>query len=110
VTEKRKFPRTTVDLEGTLLVDGAHEETRVKVRNLGIGGLFLTANISLSFGAKVTVTIDFPAPVGRLVFPAVVRWRDNDGTGLEFGLLGAKQTHAIAQLMRRRLPTGSAAR
>ncbi len=32
--------------------------------------------------------------------PAVVRWSKSDGFGVQFGLLGAVETHLIAKLLR----------
>jgi hypothetical protein len=33
--------------------------------------------------------------------PAVVRWNKPGGFGVQFGLLGAKETHSLAQLLKR---------
>ncbi len=48
------------------------------------------------------MAITFPRPSGTLEFPAVVRWGGDDGFGLQFGLVGAKETHAITQAIRKR--------
>ncbi len=100
--EKRKHPRTTVDLDATLTVEDGSDSIAGHVKDLSIGGMFFIGDAQLPFGTKVTVTIAFPPPAGALPLPAVVRWKREDGCGLQFGLVGAKETHAIAQAVRRR--------
>ncbi len=94
--EKRKFPRKPVDLSAAIIVAGSSEPIEGRVRDLSIGGGFILVNAVLAFGARIEVRIDFPAPAGSLKLPAVVRWSDDDGVGVQFGLLGARETHAIA--------------
>jgi hypothetical protein len=38
--------------------------------------------------------------------PGIVRWNKPGGIGLQFGLLGAKETHLLAELMRQGKPIG----
>lgn len=94
--EKRKFPRKPVDLVAAILVEGRPDPIEGRVRDLSIGGGFLLVNAVLPFGQKIFVRIDFPAPAGSMKLPAIVRWSDPDGIGVQFGLLGARETHAIA--------------
>ena len=101
MSEKRQHPRLAVDLEALVTVEGNEEPIHGRVRDLSIGGMFFVGE-QLQFGANVKVSIAFPKPSGTLVFPAIVRWRADDGSGLQFGLVGAKETHAIAQALRKR--------
>lgn len=100
--EKRKHPRQAVDLAATLIVEGSSDSFAGRVKDLSIGGMFFVGDVSLPFGTKVQVVISFPPPSGDLTFPGVVRWKAEDGCGLQFGLVGAKETHAIAQALRKR--------
>jgi len=102
VFEKRKHPRQPVDLEATVTVEGDTEAVVGRVRDLSIGGMFFIGVGKPAFGTKVKVVIAFPRPSGALEFPAVVRWGGDDGFGLQFGLVGAKETHAITQTIRKR--------
>jgi hypothetical protein len=36
-----------------------------------------------------------------LKLPGTVRWAKPGGLGIQFGLLGARETHSIAQLLKR---------
>lgn len=98
--EKRKHPRQAVDLEATVTVEGDTDAIIGRVRDLSIGGMFFVGVGRPAFGTKVKVSIGFPK--GTLEFPAVVRWGGDDGFGLQFGLVGAKETHAITQAIRKR--------
>lgn len=100
--EKRQHPRKAVDLEATLTAEDACDTIAGRARDLSIGGMFFLGEGNLPFGTKVKVVIAFPAPSGPLEFPAIVRWKGEDGFGLQFGLVGAKETHAIAQVLRKR--------
>lgn len=100
--EKRQHPRKAVDLEATIRVEGEQQIIEGRVGDLSIGGMFFLGEGKLAFGTKVTVNIRFPKPSGALDFPAVVRWLGEGGIGLQFGLVGAKETHAIAQAVRKR--------
>lgn len=100
--EKRKHPRQAVDLNATVSAEGVSQVIEGKIRDLSIGGMFFLCEDKVPFGAKVTVQIHFPKPSGTLAIPAVVRWVGDEGVGLQFGLTGARETHAIAQVLRSR--------
>jgi hypothetical protein len=70
-------------------------------RDISLGGMFIEAPSSPAFGVEVTVVITLPGEKLPVSLPAVVRWSKPDGFGVQFGLLGARETHAITQLIRR---------
>ena len=100
--EKREHSRQAVDLEAWVTIDGTSEAVPGNVRDLSIGGMFFVGEGDPAFGTKVSVSIAFPHPSGTLEFPAIVRWAGEDGFGLQFGLVGAKETHAIAKILSKR--------
>jgi type IV pilus assembly protein PilZ len=66
--------------------------------DLSVGGVFIEAASSPPFGAPVMIHADLPgAP--RLALSAVVRWTKPQGFGVQFGLLGAVETHALAAIV-----------
>jgi type IV pilus assembly protein PilZ len=102
VFEKRRHPRQTVDLKASLHVEGTDEIIDGQVKDLSIGGMFFLSDSKLPFGTKVKALLAFPPPSGQRELAAVVRWAAEDGIGLQFGLLGAQETHAIALVLRKR--------
>jgi hypothetical protein len=69
-------------------------------RDIGIGGIFIESNEALPFGTEVVVVGRLPGSHIDLRLPGVVRWAKPDGFGVQFGLLGARETHAISALPR----------
>lgn len=52
-----------------------------------------------AMGASVELV--FPVPVtGELKAPGVVRWLSADGFGVQFGLLGVRETNTIGKITR----------
>jgi type IV pilus assembly protein PilZ len=60
--------------------------------------MFLLADTAPAIGTDVTVACSLPKLDARL--PAVVRWTKPGGFGVQFGLLGARETHALGLLVR----------
>lgn len=51
------------------------------------------------FGTELTIRVRAPQSKDELVLPGVVRWVRSDGMGIQFGLLGAKETHEITEIV-----------
>jgi type IV pilus assembly protein PilZ len=68
--------------------------------DLSVGGLYVEASEIPPFGAEVTIVVDLGGGEGTRL-PGVVRWMKPGGFGVQFGLLGAKQTHLLAGLLHR---------
>jgi type IV pilus assembly protein PilZ len=96
--EKRRHPRKPVELAATLSLEGTEEVIGGKIRDLSIGGTFFLCSESIPFATRVTMWIVFPKH-GSLAIPAVVRWGGQEGVGLQFGLMGARETHAIVEIL-----------
>lgn len=100
VVDKRSHPRVSLDTEVTCeLPDGTQVEGRSK--DISIGGMFVITATGVPFGTNLKVKIRLPSARQDLLLPGVVRWMNPDGFGVQFGLLGARDTHAISELLRR---------
>jgi len=69
-------------------------------RDVSLGGMFVVSEAPFPFGAEVRVHIFVPGAKAPMVLPAVVRWTREDGMGVQFGLLGARETHLITEIVR----------
>ena len=69
-------------------------------RDISLGGMFIVASQQPAFGTKLTISATLPGTAGECKLPAIVRWSSKDGFGVQFGLLGARETHAITKLIR----------
>jgi hypothetical protein len=62
--------------------------------------MFLEASQSPAFGTELTIVGRVPGAKNDLRLPAVVRWVKPGGFGVQFGLLGALETHVLSELMK----------
>jgi type IV pilus assembly protein PilZ len=101
VIEKRRYARTPVDLPVLFAPKGASASASGIAKDISIGGMFIETNQAAAFGAEVVVRIRLKTPSsGEQDFnlPGVVRWVSGTGMGVQFGLLGALETHAITEM------------
>ena len=69
-----------------------------RAKDISLGGMFVFSDQPPPFGAELTIVAQLPHSKGPLRLPAVVRWSNSEGFGVQFGLLGAVATHAITTL------------
>ncbi len=67
--------------------------------DISLGGMFILTAQPAAFGAEVVVHVHVPGEPSAFALPAVVRWVREGGMGVQFGLLGAKETHVITELV-----------
>ena len=68
-------------------------------KDISLGGMYIQTEAPLSFGASVVVFVLLPGQRSPCTMRGVVRWlRPREGMGVQFGLLGARETHAITEL------------
>jgi hypothetical protein len=68
-----------------------------RTRDLSVGGAFIESEEIPAFGSKISVALDAPG-AENLKLSAIVRWTKPDGFGVQFQLLGAKETYLLAKL------------
>jgi hypothetical protein len=97
--EKRQHQRATLDVP--VLVNtkgGTNWETRSV--DISVGGMFLTGVSNAEIGTEVVLELELPK-LGQVGLPGFIRWTAVHGFGVQFGLLGARETHAIGYLVRK---------
>ncbi len=78
---------------------GGTERHPGQAKDISLGGMFVQTETPLAFGAEAVVHVTLPGQKAPFAIPAVVRWsRAGEGMGLQFGLIGARETHAITEL------------
>lgn len=95
---RRASTRHEVDLEARLVIEGQVEPC--VLRNLSQGGAF-AASRKLPIGAEVTVMFRVPTLETELEVTAVVRWATDDGVGLQFGGVRAREAWALGQYLKK---------
>lgn len=69
------------------------------VLDIGIGGLFIEADVVPEYGQQVELEVALDPSHGPFRMSAVVRWTKQRGFGVQLLELDARTTHAIAGLV-----------
>ena len=99
--EKRRYNRASIDLPVSFTVKGGDHAEHGIGKDISIGGIFIQTVAPAAFGAEVIVHVTLDAASGHaeaFALPGVVRWIRDRGMGVQFGLLGVQETHAITEL------------
>lgn len=98
LSEKRRHPRKVVRMAVAFQV-GDGPRVDAFSRDLSIGGMFITTETPAPFNASVNLYMKLPGVKQEVMVKATVRWMEPDGMGVQFGLMGARETHALTQLL-----------
>ena len=96
--DKRRHLRVPVrvhvscELEGDVVFDAV-------ATDICLGGSRIESPQSPGFGSRLTIVTQLPGCSERSRLPATVRWTQSGAFGVQFGLLGARDTYRIADLM-----------
>jgi Tfp pilus assembly protein PilZ len=69
-------------------------------KDISIGGMFIESETPVTFGTEVSILLQLPNTKGLSRLPGTIRWLNPGGFGVQFGLLGARETHAISELLK----------
>lgn len=97
--EKRRHERVEFRIPVTCTQSGG-PSVEGAIVDLSVGGVFIEAPASPRYGTRIVIHADLPGAPG-LALAAIVRWTKPEGFGVQFGLLGAKETHALAAIVSR---------
>jgi type IV pilus assembly protein PilZ len=97
--ELRRYHRAPLDCPVEFVPKGGQEPVKGRAKDISVGGMFVETEVPLAFGLELVVHLTLPGQKSPFALPAVVRWsRAGEGMGVQFGLLGARETHAITEL------------
>ncbi len=91
---RRSSTRHDVDLDARIQIADAQEPCRI--RNLSMGGALVAAR-RLPMGHRVTVWFRIPTLETEIESKATVRWSTDDGIGVQFDGLRARETWALGK-------------
>ncbi len=98
--EQRRHARAPINAPLSFSVKGKSEPAAGLGRDISFGGMFIETGNPAPFGAEVIVHVELPGSTEILALPGVVRWVRGGGMGVQFGLLGAVETHVITEINR----------
>jgi hypothetical protein len=99
VVDKRIHPRVPIDVEVTCEVKGGGIISG-RSKDISIGGMFIVSETPVTFGTEVSIALRLPNTKADNHLPGTVRWLNPGGFGVQFGLMGARETHAISELLK----------
>jgi type IV pilus assembly protein PilZ len=100
VFEHRRYTRAPLDVPAEFVAKGGKERVACRAKDVSLGGMFLETGAPLAHNAALVVYVTLPGEKGAFALPGIVRWTRPDGMGVQFDLLGARETHAIAEYTR----------
>ena len=92
--EQRKNTRKIFQTNASIVFD--YSKIDCTSKDISQGGMFVFSSCFPQVGTEVIVIISIDDEEYKI--PATIRWRNQNGFGLQFGLIGAKLTHAINQI------------
>jgi type IV pilus assembly protein PilZ len=104
VIEKRRYARASINLPIQFALKGGSAFADGLGKDVSVGGMLIEAEVVAPFNAEIVIRMRLTTPAGSpkdYDLPAVVRWVRAGGMGVQFGLLGAHETHAITELHRK---------
>jgi type IV pilus assembly protein PilZ len=98
VSELRRHQRAAIDVSVEFSAKAGAERIVGRAKDVSVGGMFIETQRPLAFSADLVVHVTLPGLRDPCALPAVVRWVGGGGMGVQFGLIGARETHAITEL------------
>lgn len=68
--------------------------------DISLGGMFIETSFPAAFGVSILVGFTLPGHSTSMLVSGTVRWTGKNGMGVQFGMLGAWETHAITEMQR----------
>jgi hypothetical protein len=100
--EQRRSHRVPIEVPVEFTTRGALDKVPGVSKDISLGGMFIETASPAVFGASVLVGFTLPGHAPLLV-SGTVRWTSGSGMGVQFGLLGARETYAITEIERQRV-------
>jgi type IV pilus assembly protein PilZ len=98
VSDNRQHARRLIETEVAFQV-GEGSRIEARCRDVSLGGMFIETAGPLPYGSALRVFLRLPGLRGEASIEAVVRWAKPGGMGVQFGRMGARETHGLTQLL-----------
>ena len=78
---------------------GSDQRSSGQSADISLGGMFIETQTPEPFGTEIVIHLHVPGEPSGFALPGKVRWTGSGGMGVQFGLLGARETHTITELV-----------
>ena len=100
MTENRKHPRKAIEAPVAIQI-GEGARIDATCHDISVGGMYIETSATAKYGAKIKVFLMLPGLKQETAVEATVRWVKPGGMGVQFAMMGARETHAITELMKK---------
>jgi len=101
VVEMRRYARTPINVSVEFTPKGEQRTLAGVATDISLGGMFIETKTPAPFNASIEVRLRLPGEREDSALAATVRWTSGEGMGIQFGLTGVRDTHAITELVRK---------
>lgn len=98
MADNRQFPRKVIETD-VAFQSGDGPRVEARCRDVSLGGMFIETSSPLPYGATVKLFMRLPGLRAEAQIEGTVRWSKPGGMGVQFGRMGARETHALTQLI-----------
>ena len=98
--EQRRIPRVPIEVPVEFTTRDSWDTMPGIAKDISLGGMFIETAHTVPVGIEIVVRIALPSQSERFSVPTTARWTSKSGMGVQFGLLGARETHAITEIER----------
>ena len=95
--ENRRYTRAPLNVAVEFVAKGGKAKVAGQAKDISLGGMFIETPEPLPFKAELVVHVTLPGQKAPFALPGIVRWTRSDGMGIQFDLIGARETHAITE-------------
>ena len=104
MVEQRRYARAPIDAPLTFTLKGRNDWKDGVGKDISVGGMSIETSEKVPFGGEVEVSVQLPGDDDIFLIPGVVRWARDGRIGVQFGMIGARETHVITEIARRSDP------
>ena len=96
--EKREHPRKIIQV-GVAFQVGDGPRIEAVCCDISLGGMFIETREPAAFNAKILVYLKLSGLSDEVKVQSTVRWTETTGMGVQFGMMGARETYALTKLL-----------
>lgn len=97
VVEQRRHSRAEIDTPVAFVAKGSTQRFVGTAKDVSVGGMSVATQTPIAFHGELVIHVTLPGQADAIALPGVVRWVRDGCMGVQFGLLGARETHVITE-------------
>ena len=96
--EHRQYPRKNLTSSVAFQI-GEGPRVEAECHDMSLGGMYIETSAPQAYGTALTVILRLPGMKEESRIHAIVRWWKPTGMGVQFGVMGARETHALTTML-----------